>query len=475
MRELGGDYDIRKRYQSEVTEADLDEADLIVIYFWFQFESMQALAEAFSRHRHKLVLGVCSHSEIEGSRGEAGQTLLREWGRAVFAVNRQIYRQCQALLNVPVVYAPNGVNTRFFHPGSDRQPEAVMRVGWAGSLLNHGRDHRGYYDFILPAVQSISGVELVTAAREDLWRGPEEMREFYRSLDLYVCASSSEGTPNPCLEAAACGVPLLTTRVGNMPELVVHGVNGFFVDRDIEDFAQKLCLLRDDLPLRTSFAQRIHQDIQQWDWSNRSQAYRKMFQEILLQNSALKKGLVTEVKTNDKSTTDAPPAGTGADEIKTKLTSTAKKNLSLIPAGFFEQHKAIEVTIIMLSHGRLDKTLKALRALRESVRIPFKLLLIDNGSEREVQARLKKTCSEESFIELILLDENLGCAGGRIFGLNHVHTEYVMFLDNDVEVFPGTVEHLLYSLELHPEAVGSSGKVVFPNGLMHLCGADYCI
>jgi len=44
------------------------------------------------------------------------------------------------------------------------------------------------------------------------------MVEFYRSLDVYVCASRSEGTPNPCLEAAACGLPVVTTRVWAAPK-----------------------------------------------------------------------------------------------------------------------------------------------------------------------------------------------------------------------------------------------------------------
>ena len=284
MRELGTDYDIRRIYQSEVTASDLDEADLILVYFWWQFDYMPHLEADFARNRHKLLLGVCSHAEVEGDRAEEGLRILRDWGRAVFAVNRQLYQKCQALLNVPIVYTPNGVDTRFYHPAADRRPGTVMRVGWTGSLFNANGPLRGYYNVIVPAVRSISGVELVTAAREHLWRGPDEMRTFYHSLDIYLCASSNEGTPNPCLEAAACGVPLLTTRVGNMPELVLHGVNGFFAERDIEDFARKMCLLRDDPDLRIAMGQRIHQDIQEWDWSIRSQPYRQLFEQALLQN-----------------------------------------------------------------------------------------------------------------------------------------------------------------------------------------------
>lgn len=475
IRTLGNDYGIRKLYQAEVSAADLDQADLILVYYWFQFESMQRLATAFGRNRHKLLLGVCSHSEIEGSRGEAGLTILRQWARPVFAVNRQIYRKCHALLNVPVVYAPNGVDTKFYRPASDRQPGAVMRVGWAGSLLNHGPDQRGYYDLIVPAASSVPGVELVTAAREDKWRGPEEMREFYHSLDVYICASRSEGAPNPCLEAAACGVPLLTTRVGNMPELVLHGLNGFFVDRDIEDLRHKMCLLRDNVTLRHSLAQRIHQDIQAWDWSIRSQAYRRMFEETLNEKTSSidRVSIRTTARSAARVTEKSLTKEIGAEQVKEALTDRARRNVLLIPDSFFRKHRELEVTIVMLSYGRIDRTLNAVRALRDNVVIPFKLLLIDNNSDDETRSKLSQICSECEFIELILLNENLGCARGRTHSLNYVNTEYVMFVDNDIEVCPGTVEHLLYGLESNSDVLAVAGNVILPDGAVHLCGGDY--
>ncbi len=66
---------------------------------------------------------------------------------------------------------------------------------------------RGYHEYIVPACAAVPGVELVSAVREQHWRSPEQMREIYWSLDVYLCASRNEGAPNPCLEAAACGVP----------------------------------------------------------------------------------------------------------------------------------------------------------------------------------------------------------------------------------------------------------------------------
>jgi hypothetical protein len=42
----------------------------------------------------------------------------------------------------------------------------------------------------------------------------ESMRIWYNNLDYFLCTSCSEGTPNTVLEAASCGVPIVSTNVG---------------------------------------------------------------------------------------------------------------------------------------------------------------------------------------------------------------------------------------------------------------------
>jgi glycosyltransferase involved in cell wall biosynthesis len=43
---------------------------------------------------------------------------------------------------------------------------------------------------------------------------PEQMPEYYKSLNLYVCASENEGCGTPVLECMSLNVPVLTTDVG---------------------------------------------------------------------------------------------------------------------------------------------------------------------------------------------------------------------------------------------------------------------
>ena len=61
----------------------------------------------------------------------------------------------------------------------------------------------------------------------------DELTTAYHALDAYVVASRQEGGPKSILESMATGVPLVTTRAGQAPDLVVDGENGILVD--VED------------------------------------------------------------------------------------------------------------------------------------------------------------------------------------------------------------------------------------------------
>ncbi|RJT29723.1 glycosyltransferase family 4 protein [Mesorhizobium jarvisii] len=282
-RVLARRFEIVQRFQHDVTESDVNAADIVLIFYWFQIAKLPLPESVLARRSDRLVIGICSHREMEGEFREPGLAILQRLARAVFVNNRKLEHEYAPLLRIPVHYTPNGVDTTFFCPPPEPQPySGELRVGWAGSLGNHGPAHRGFHDVIEPAVAAVPGVRLQTAIREQHWRNHDEMLDFYRDLDVYVCASRSEGTPNPCLEAAACGVPLVTTRVGNMPELVRDGDNGLFFDGTAEGLANKLALLRDTPSLWSRMATRMIETIREWDWSVQAENYAHMFTSLLM-------------------------------------------------------------------------------------------------------------------------------------------------------------------------------------------------
>ncbi len=59
---------------------------------------------------------------------------------------------------------------------------------------------------------------------------PEELKWYYSAADIFVLATAHEGWANVFLEAMACGLPVVTTRVGGNPQVVADGSLGSLVD-----------------------------------------------------------------------------------------------------------------------------------------------------------------------------------------------------------------------------------------------------
>jgi len=58
---------------------------------------------------------------------------------------------------------------------------------------------------------------------------PDGVRRFFRSLRVYVLASGLDCCPNTLLEASLCRCPVVASRVGGIPELVVEGETGWTI------------------------------------------------------------------------------------------------------------------------------------------------------------------------------------------------------------------------------------------------------
>ena len=57
-------------------------------------------------------------------------------------------------------------------------------------------------------------------------------------------AGDSEGTPVAIMEASACGLPVVSTRHGGIPEVVTHGTQGLLVDEyDVAGMARSIAEL----------------------------------------------------------------------------------------------------------------------------------------------------------------------------------------------------------------------------------------
>lgn len=57
-----------------------------------------------------------------------------------------------------------------------------------------------------------------------------EVAEYFQSIDLYLITSREEGGPKALLESMATGIPLISTAVGMVPDVIEDGINGFITE-----------------------------------------------------------------------------------------------------------------------------------------------------------------------------------------------------------------------------------------------------
>lgn len=116
-----------------------------------------------------------------------------------------------------------------------------------------------------------------------LLTSPDEVAEYYKTLDLYIVASRREGGPKAILESLASGVPLVSTKVGMAPDIIQHGENGFLCEiDDVQDIADKAVIVIENEVCREQIIEKGLATVAGYDWRNIAGQYMQMLYRPLL-------------------------------------------------------------------------------------------------------------------------------------------------------------------------------------------------
>jgi glycosyltransferase involved in cell wall biosynthesis len=197
---------------------------------------------------------------------------------------------------------PNGIDTTQFAPAARVPVGGRLVIGTVGSLTpmkNQAILLRAVSRLVAgqanvevrvagdgPRRGSLAtlAAELGLANRVQFLGHVADIAAFLRSLDVFALPSDSEAHPNALLEAMACGLPCVATRVGGVPEILNGGAAGLLVDAgDERALATALAGLLADPGRRTALGQAAHAHVCRWYSLDRMiDAYALLYNELNL-------------------------------------------------------------------------------------------------------------------------------------------------------------------------------------------------
>jgi len=215
----------------------------------------------------------------------------------------------QAIVDSRVI--PNGVDLKVFHPGSKEKARKDLGLPSNARILlfvadgvkkNIWKDYETMRKALSLVTEDLGLEELLfialgeTASSERI--GNAEVRfvpyqndqsilaSYYRASDVYIHAVRAETFGLVLAEASACGVPVVATDVGGIPEVIQDGKTGLLTPiGDPETMASKICQLIVDGDLRTTMGENAAAFAKsRFDINQQAARYLDWYEEILTTN-----------------------------------------------------------------------------------------------------------------------------------------------------------------------------------------------
>lgn len=251
------------------------------------------------RNLKNLVISVWgSDVVVGGTRETFKQKFIKKYllnrGDRIVAISEYLAREVQRYLNrlKDIEIVPWGVDLDLFRPADKNGSSRVVRVGFAKRLhpvsgpdillkaFQYARD-RCKRELLLRIAgsgpmenqlkQEAAQLGLADSVEWGGWVGTAEgLRDFYHSIDIFVMPSRRESFGVSAVEASATGLPVIASRFGGIPEIVVHGETGFLVDPDdIDGFGEAIVTLSENGDLRRQMGVKARARAEdRFDWRN---------------------------------------------------------------------------------------------------------------------------------------------------------------------------------------------------------------
>jgi glycosyltransferase involved in cell wall biosynthesis len=218
---------------------------------------------------------------------------------------------------------PNGVDLSVFRPGDKQKARAELGISQEARMLlfaangirqNVWKDYKTFRsavsevaesnleDLVFVALGEAAPLEKIGKAEirfVPFQKNPKDVARYYQAADIYIHAAKVESFGNTVLEARACGIPVIATAVGGIPEQIrglqlaaasaeyptysMEEATGILVpEGDIGALASAIKTLMLDEPLRKRLGENAVEDVRRrFDLKLQAEAFISWYKEIL--------------------------------------------------------------------------------------------------------------------------------------------------------------------------------------------------
>lgn len=264
-------------------------------YEWYArqlgYSSLDAFKEEYVNHK---ILTTCVYDHIQK---EDGINFTKE----LFDNYEHYYVSSNILNNIyqnmDVKYKPkcvitDGVDLKEFYPINLERFKTIKNrnliIGWVGNSewKNDVEDFKGVNTILKPAIEDLKKegykVENYFADRKERMIPHDQMVDYYSKIDVLICASKCEGTPNPVLEAMACGVPIISTNVGIVSEALGKKQQEYILEeRTKECMKEKIIKLIHEKDKIIELSNENLKQVESWEWKIITQKFDSFFEDVL--------------------------------------------------------------------------------------------------------------------------------------------------------------------------------------------------
>ena len=283
-----------EKINDETTRESIEEYDIIIM-FWYGAENHKIL-DFYRKKVPKIYLCLYDYSQWVNNVNKTQENVYRSklayfidkidgylFSTPFIPIN---FENCFASTKfLPKFPCYDGVDIdKFYYQGYTNEiyTKPLLTVGWIGNSNPHAHGINKGFILIKNVVEKMNDKFMFQPQDSMIKRiSHDEVPAYIGQVDIIVCFSMAEGTPNQILEASASGKCWISTKVGISVELyntIENNPTGILINRDEYELANALQNLYNNREIIVQFGKNGRAAIEKtWSWSEKVKQFYDVF------------------------------------------------------------------------------------------------------------------------------------------------------------------------------------------------------